>query len=80
MSQFNNADAAGPYDGEWPVARHQPVSDASRPLLDSSIEGRVVLGQTKFERDAPNINGTADENGTFGGLRLSAHPGTIHAG
>jgi hypothetical protein len=32
-----------------------------------TIEGRVVLGQTKFERDAPNINGTVDEDGTFGG-------------
>ncbi len=32
-----------------------------------TIEGRVVLGQAKFERDAPNINGTVDEDGTFGG-------------
>ena len=31
-----------------------------------TVEGRFVLGQAKFERDAPNIRGTVNTDGTFG--------------
>src|SRR5712671_3305305 len=80
LSQFNNADAAGPYDGEWTGTATSTGERCKLAVVRLTIEGRVVLGQAKFERDAPNINGTIDEDGTFGGDdRLSAHQGTIHA-
>jgi len=67
LSQFNNADAAGPYDGEWTGTATSTGERCKLAVVRLTIEGRVVLGQAKFERDAPNINGTVDEDGTFGG-------------
>src|SRR5258708_18646737 len=67
LSQFNNADAAGPYDGEWTGTAMSSGERCKPAVVRLTIEGRVVLGQAKFERDAPNINGTVDEDGTFGG-------------
>jgi len=67
LSQGNNADAAGPYDGEWAGTATSIGERCNPAVIRLTIEGRVVLGQAKFERDAPNINGTVDENGTFGG-------------
>src|SRR5258707_2129013 len=68
LSQFNNADAAGPYDGEWTGTAMSSGERCKPAVVRLTIEGRVVLGQSKFERDAPNINGTVDEDGTFGGM------------
>jgi hypothetical protein len=31
-----------------------------------TVEGKVVIGQARFERDAPRINGTVLEDGVFG--------------
>jgi len=67
LSQFNNADAAGPYDGEWTGTATSTGERCKPAVVRLTIEGRVVLGQAKFERDAPNINGTIDEDGTFVG-------------
>ena len=67
LSQFNNADAAGPYDGEWTGTATSTGERCKPAIVRLTIEGRAVLGQAKFERDEPNINGTVDEDGTFGG-------------
>src|SRR6266436_1240098 len=50
-----------------PVPQRQPVNDASEPfVVKLTVEGQVVSGQARFERDAPNINGTVDEDGALG--------------
>ena len=67
LSQFNNAHAAGPYDGEWTGTATSTGERCKPAFVRLTIEGRVVLGQAKFERYAPNINGTVDEDGAFGG-------------
>ena len=80
LPQFNNADAAGPYDGEWSGTATSAGERCKQAVVKFTIEGQVVLGQARFERDAPNINGTVDEDGAFGATRLSALQGTIHPG
>jgi hypothetical protein len=69
LSQFNKADAAGdtgPYDGEW-TGTATSTGDRCKPaFVKLTVEGQVVLGQARFERDAPNINGTVGADGTFG--------------
>ena len=67
LSQFNDADAAGRYDGEWTGTATSTGERCKPAVVRLTIEGRVVLGRAKFERGAPNINGTVDEDGTFGG-------------
>jgi hypothetical protein len=62
-----SADAAGPCDGEWTGTATSTGERCKPAVVMLTIESRVVLGQAKFERDAPNINGTVDEDGTFGG-------------
>jgi len=66
LPQFNNADAAGPYDGEWTGTATSTGERCRRAVVKLTVEGQVVLGQARFERDAPNINGTVDEGGAFG--------------
>jgi hypothetical protein len=80
LSQFNNAHAAGPYDGEWTGTATSTGERCKPAFVRLTIEGRVVLGQAKFERYAPNINGTVAGRRIWGDNRLSAHQGTIHAG
>jgi hypothetical protein len=67
LSQFNNANAAGPYDGEWTGTATSTGERCKPAVVRLTIEGQVVLGQAKFERGAPSINGTVDKDGTFGG-------------
>jgi hypothetical protein len=67
LSQFENADAAGPYDGEWTGTATSTSERCKAAVVRLTIQGQVVLGQAKFEHDAPNINGTVDKDGTFGG-------------
>jgi hypothetical protein len=62
-----NADAAGPYDGEWSGTATSAGERCKQAVVKLTVEGQVVLGQAGFERDAPNINGTVDEDGAFGG-------------
>ena len=76
LAQFNNADAAGPYDGEWTgvaTSTGGTGGRCKRAAVKLTVEGRDVLGQATFEGDAPNINGTVDEDGAFGGT-IGFHP------
>jgi hypothetical protein len=66
LPQFNNVDAAGPYDGEWAGTAASTDGQCKRAVVKLTVEGQVVLGQARFERGAPNINGTVDEDGAFG--------------
>ena len=65
--QFNNVGAAGPYDGEWTGTATSTGARCKQGAVKFTVKGRDVSGQARFERDAPNINGTVDEDGTFGG-------------
>jgi hypothetical protein len=66
LPQFNNANAAGAYDGEWTGTATSTGERCKRAVVKLTVEGRIVLGQTRFERDAPNINGSVDEHGAVG--------------
>ena len=66
LPQFSNANAAGPYDGEWTGTATATRQRCKQAVVTLTVEGQVVLGQARFERDAPNINGTVDEGGAFG--------------
>jgi hypothetical protein len=66
LPRFNSADAAGPYDGEWSGTATSAGERCKQAVVKFTVAGQVVLGQARFERDAPNINGTVDEDGVFG--------------
>src|SRR6266849_10161538 len=66
LPRFNNADAAGPYDGEWTGTATSTCERYKRAVVKLTVEGQVVLGQARFERDATNINGTVGEEGAVG--------------
>jgi hypothetical protein len=66
LLKFNNAYAAGPYDGEWTGTATSTGERCKRAVVKLTVEGQIVLGQAKFERDAPKINGTVDEHGAVG--------------
>jgi hypothetical protein len=66
LPQFNNADAAGQYDGEWTGTATSTGERCKRAVVKLTVEGQIVLGQATFERDAPKINGAVDEHGTVG--------------
>jgi hypothetical protein len=68
LSNFGNAHAAEPYDGEWngsaTVVRNGRCRAANVTL---TVLGNKALGQAKFGLDARNIAGTVRPDGTFGG-------------
>jgi hypothetical protein len=64
--QFNNANAAGSYDGEWTGTATSTGGRCKRAVVKLTVEGQIVLGQATFERGAPNINGSVDERGAVG--------------
>ncbi len=66
LSQFNYANAAGPYDGEWTGTATSTGERCKQAIVKLTVEGQVVLGQARFERDEPNINGTVGADGAFG--------------
>jgi hypothetical protein len=66
LPQFNNANAAGPYDGEWTGTATSTGERCKRAVVKLTVGGQIVLGQATFERGAPNINGTVDEHGAVG--------------
>jgi hypothetical protein len=66
LPQINNVDGAGPYDGAWTGTATSTAERCKRAVVRLTVEGRVVLGQARFERDALNINGTVDQDGAFG--------------
>jgi len=66
LSQSGHSYAAGPYDGEW-TGSATATSGRCRPaVVTLTVAGRVVTGEARFEVEAQNINGTVQENGTFG--------------
>ena len=67
LPQFSGAAAIGPYDGEWTGLAMSTGQRCKRAVVKLTVEGQAVFGQAKFERDAPNINGTVGEDGAFGG-------------
>jgi hypothetical protein len=65
LPQFNNADAAGPYDGEWTGIATSTGERCKRAFVKLTVEGEIVLGRAAFERGTPNINGV-DQHGAVG--------------
>jgi phosphate-selective porin len=66
--QLSAADAAstGPYDGEWKGTATSTGERCRRGVpVTITVEGRVVLGQAKFDGDPP-INGAVDDAGGVG--------------
>jgi len=66
LPQFNNADAAGPYDGEWTGTATSTGARCKQVAVKFTVKGRDVSGQARFERDTPNINGTVAADGAVG--------------
>lgn len=66
LPQFNEADAAGPYEGEWKGTATSAGARCKRAVVNVTVEGKVVLGQVQFDGDTSNINGAVDESGTVG--------------
>ena len=66
LPQFNNANAAGPYDGEWTGAAISTGERCKRGLVKFTVSGRNVSGQARFDGDAPKINGTVGADGAVG--------------
>jgi hypothetical protein len=66
LPQFNNANAAGAYDGAWTGSATSTGERCKRAVVKLTVEGQIALGQATFERGAPNINGTVDEHGAVG--------------
>lgn len=66
LVQLGDAYADGLFDGEWTGSATSPVRKCKPAVVTMTVQGSVVTGQAKFEIDAPNINGTVFEDGTFG--------------
>jgi hypothetical protein len=67
LPQFNCADAAGPYDGEWKGTATSTGERCKRAVtVHLTVEGNVVLGQAQFDSDTSRINGAVDESGIVG--------------
>jgi hypothetical protein len=64
--QIGDAWAAGPYDGEWSGSATAITGRCGPALVTLTVEGKVVTGQARFDRDVANISGTALENGSVG--------------
>lgn len=63
----HDAKAGGLYDGEWKgSATSSDDQRCKRATVNLTVEGKVVLGQAKFDGDSPNINGAVDESGSVG--------------
>ena len=65
-SQLGDARAAGPYDGEWIGSATSSVGRCKPANVTLTVQGRDVTGQARFDVDAPKINGSLWEDGTFG--------------
>jgi hypothetical protein len=58
--------AEGRYDGDWGGFAISTGPNCKQAVVTLNVQGTVVIGQAKFEVDAPNIHGTVWEDGTFG--------------
>jgi hypothetical protein len=68
LLQFNHSYAAspGPNDGEWKGQATSAGERCKRAVINLTVEGRVLLGQAKFDGDTANINGTVNDSGGVG--------------
>ena len=66
LSQLGDAYADGPYDGDWSGFAISTGRRCKQALVTLNVQGTVVIGQAKFEVEAPNIHGTVWADGTFG--------------
>jgi|GEM_PF-2113116 len=66
LSQPGDVYADGPYDGEWTGFAISTGKRCKQAAVTLNVAGNVVVGQAKFEADAPNIHGTVWADGTFG--------------
>ena len=77
--QIGDACAAGPYDGEWSGSATATTGRCGPALVTLTVEGKVVTGQARFDRDVANISGTALEHGSVGATNwLSTSHGKFH--
>jgi hypothetical protein len=65
-SQFQDACAADPYDGEWTGSATVTGRRCTPAIVMLTVLGTVVTGQAKMDTDVWNINGTVREDGTIG--------------
>jgi len=66
LLQFGDAYADVRYDGEWTGFAISTGPRCKPAVVTLTVLGRVVIGQAKFEVDAPNIHGTVLADGAFG--------------
>jgi hypothetical protein len=69
LAQFNNGFAAGgggPFDGHRTGSASSTVEQCKSAKVTLTVEGIIVIGQAQFSNDAPKINGTVREDGSFG--------------
>jgi hypothetical protein len=66
LLQLGDACADGRYDGEWSGFAISTSARCKPAVVTLTVVGEVVIGQAKFEVDAPNIHGTVWADGTFG--------------
>jgi hypothetical protein len=58
VSQFSDAYAAGPYDGEWTGSAKGTSDGRCKPAdVTLTVLGKVVTGRAKFDTDTANITG-----------------------
>jgi hypothetical protein len=54
------------YDGEWSGLAMSTGRRCKPAVVTLTVLGQDVIGQAKFDVDAPNIHGTVWADGTFG--------------
>src|SRR5262245_37500963 len=68
LANLGNADAAGPYDGEWSgLATALTDARCKAANVTLTILNNEVFGQAKFELASRSIFGTVRPDGTLGG-------------
>jgi hypothetical protein len=66
LAQLGPACAAGPFDGEWKGFAASNRGPCKPAVVTLNVDESVVTGQARFEKDAPRINGTVHDDGSFG--------------
>src|SRR5262245_22781207 len=54
------------YDGEWNGSATATTGPCKPALVRLTVEGKVVTGQVRFERNVASISGTVLEDGSVG--------------
>ena len=66
LTRCGDAWAAGLFDGEWAGSATPAIGRCKLATVTLTVQGQEVTGQARFEIDAPNINGTVRDDGSFG--------------